>query len=228
MDITAVIPVRAGSTRIKNKNIRPFANSSLLEIKIAQLKQVEYIKTIVVSSDSDEMLKIANNNGVMAKKRPKEFCDEQTRTFNDVVQYIAEKQVESEIMMWVPCVCPMITEQKIAEGIELYMMQQEGKIGGSGVCTARLIKEYLYDEQGPVNFSVDKHVRSQDLPNWHYITNGFFIAKTQQMIDWRFVYGPNPFLFEVNKYEAIDIDDKYDFEIAEMIFNKHFRNKEGR
>ena len=34
MDITAVIPVRAGSTRVKNKNIKPFAGSSLLEIKI--------------------------------------------------------------------------------------------------------------------------------------------------------------------------------------------------
>ena len=36
MDITIVIPARAGSTRVKNKNFKPFADSSLLEIKIKQ------------------------------------------------------------------------------------------------------------------------------------------------------------------------------------------------
>jgi CMP-N-acetylneuraminic acid synthetase len=37
-NITIVIPCRAGSTRVKNKNFKPFANSSLLEIKIKQAK----------------------------------------------------------------------------------------------------------------------------------------------------------------------------------------------
>ena len=38
--ITAVVPVRAGSRRVKNKNIRPFMGSTLLEIKIDQLKKI--------------------------------------------------------------------------------------------------------------------------------------------------------------------------------------------
>ena len=39
MTITAIIPVRANSQRVKNKNIKPFANSNLLAIKIKQLQQ---------------------------------------------------------------------------------------------------------------------------------------------------------------------------------------------
>ena len=38
-NITAIIPVRKGSVRVKNKNLKPFADSSLLEIKIKQEKQ---------------------------------------------------------------------------------------------------------------------------------------------------------------------------------------------
>ena len=53
---TAVIPVRAGSRRLKNKNISKFANSNLLENKIDILKKVNLIDNIVVSSDSDLML----------------------------------------------------------------------------------------------------------------------------------------------------------------------------
>ena len=61
MDITAVIPVRAGSTRIKDKNIKPFAGSSLLEIKIEQLKRIPTVNEIIVSSDSRHMLNIAKD-----------------------------------------------------------------------------------------------------------------------------------------------------------------------
>ena len=32
--LTAVVPVRAGSQRVKDKNIKPFANSNLLKIKL--------------------------------------------------------------------------------------------------------------------------------------------------------------------------------------------------
>lgn len=57
--ITAIIPVRAGSTRLKNKNVAPFAGTNLLINKINQLKLVSEITKIVVSSDSDLMLEMA-------------------------------------------------------------------------------------------------------------------------------------------------------------------------
>ena len=50
--ITAIIPVKGNSTRLPNKNILPFADSNLLIHKIRQLKQVEGITEIIVSSDS--------------------------------------------------------------------------------------------------------------------------------------------------------------------------------
>ena len=56
-DITAVIPVREGSTRLKNKNVAPFAGTNLLINKINQLKEVKEISRIVVSSDSKHSMK---------------------------------------------------------------------------------------------------------------------------------------------------------------------------
>lgn len=216
MEFTAVIPVRMGSTRVKNKNIKPFAGSNLLQIKIDQLKEVKRINQIIVSSDSDEMLDLARKSNVIAMKRPAEYCDEVSRSFNEVVRYIATEQVKTEIMMWTPCVCPLVSASKITEGIELFQEILSGKIDADSVASAALIKEYLFDEKGPVNFSIEHHVPSQKLPNWHYITNGFFIAHREDMAKWGFVYGPHPYLCEVNKFEAIDIDDDIDFAMAEF------------
>ena len=68
--ITAIVPVKGNSTRLPNKNILPFGDSNLLLHKLDQLKQVKEITDIVVSSDSDEMLEMAEKVGVTAMKRP--------------------------------------------------------------------------------------------------------------------------------------------------------------
>ena len=57
--LIAVVPVRAGSQRVKDKNIKPFANSNLLTLKLQTLKNVANIDRIIVNSDSDDMLDIA-------------------------------------------------------------------------------------------------------------------------------------------------------------------------
>jgi CMP-N-acetylneuraminic acid synthetase len=60
--ITAIIPVRKGSQRVKNKNKKSFGNSSLLEIKINQLIKLQKrnkISEIIVTSDDDEMLRFS-------------------------------------------------------------------------------------------------------------------------------------------------------------------------
>ena len=51
-EITAVVPTRKGSERVKSKNTRPFAGKSLLEVKLdrlIELKKVGSIKDIVES-----------------------------------------------------------------------------------------------------------------------------------------------------------------------------------
>ena len=57
-NITAIIPVRAGSQRVKNKNLKTFYDSNLLEIKIKQIKQLS-VDRIIVNTDSQEAIQIA-------------------------------------------------------------------------------------------------------------------------------------------------------------------------
>ena len=56
---TAIVPVRAGSRRIKDKNIAKLGKTNLLENKINILKKIKLIDNIVVSSDSNKMLEMA-------------------------------------------------------------------------------------------------------------------------------------------------------------------------
>ena len=214
--ITAVIPVRAGSRRLPNKNILPFGDSNLLIHKIRQLKQVKELDEIVVSSDSDEMLEMAKKEGVNIHKRAIEFCDEKTKTFNEVVENIAQN-IDCDTLIWAPCVCPLTESTSYEKAIDLYKKVVLDQNQYDSVISAKLFKEYLFDENGPLNWDPTHHIPSQQLPEWKTIVNGFYITSRDNMIKWKFLYGKNPYLFILNKKEAVDIDDAEDFEVAKAL-----------
>ena len=61
--ITAIIPVRKGSQRVKNKNIKPFGGSSLLEIKIKILSKLKNIEKTLGPDLKRLQHFFDNNNG---------------------------------------------------------------------------------------------------------------------------------------------------------------------
>lgn len=215
--ITAVIPVRAGSRRLPNKNILPFGETNLLIHKIRNLKKIKKIDKIVVSTDSEAMIEMAISEDVEYQRRPYEYCDEKTKTFNEVVEYIA-LTIKTDILIWAPCVCPLVKNETFEYAINEFL-NLDTKY--DSVVSAMLLKEYIFDENKPINFSIEKHVPSQKLPNWHLIKNGFFIANAKDMARWKFVYGRHPKLIEISKFEAVDIDDISDFKLADFIYKNN-------
>lgn len=60
MKITAVIPIRTGSQRVKDKNLRPFGDTNLMQLKIENLLQVPEIDEIIVNTNSEDAIRIVN------------------------------------------------------------------------------------------------------------------------------------------------------------------------
>lgn len=77
------------------------------------------------------------------------------------------------------------------------------------LATVNRIQEYIWDGNQPLNYTMENHIISQNLPNWYIITNGVNIASRQLMLDQQYFLGLSPYLFEIDKKSAIDIDDIY-------------------
>lgn len=210
--ITAIIPVREGSRRLKNKNIAPFAGTNLLLNKINQLKQVPEITRIVVSSDSDTMLKMAEAAGVEVHKRGLEYCDEKTKSFGEVVKHICES-VEGEHILWATCTAPLVFPKLYKEAIDRYLEVLDE--GFDSLVSVEQFKRYLWDDNGPINYELGlKHVPSQQLPTMYIITDGILLARREDMIKWSYFHGTNPYKFVIDKRSAVDIDDGLDLAVA--------------
>ena len=55
-------------------------------------------------------------------------------------------------------------------------------------------------------------------PIYHF-TNGINLAPRAKIAEWHYNYGPNPYQLMVNKREAVDIDDIYDYMCALAMLN---------
>ncbi len=210
--VVAIIPVRAGSTRLKNKNIAPFAGSNLLVHKIRQLKEVAEVNKIIVSSDSDLMLSMAIDEKVGTHKRAAEYCDEVSRPFGEVVANICES-VTGDDILWAPCVAPLCEPQDYSNAIKQYFAALEA--GFDSLVSLEQFKRYVWDDRGPVNYRADiGHVKSQELPPLYYVTNAIYLAPREKMVEWKYLLGPKPYRYLLSKRASVDIDDALDLACA--------------
>jgi CMP-N,N'-diacetyllegionaminic acid synthase len=120
--MTAVVAVRAGSQRVKNKNFRPFADTNLLELKLKILIKVKNLDEIIVNSDSDIMLEIANKYNVKTQKRD-EFFASSNATNSDFHKHIAEV-TNSDFIFLAPVCSPFIGVKRHQEAINNFMMSE--------------------------------------------------------------------------------------------------------
>ncbi|MCM1498998.1 MAG: acylneuraminate cytidylyltransferase family protein [Clostridium sp.] len=211
MSMTAVVPVRGGSRRLKNKNILPFAGSNILIHKIRQLQQVAEIDDIIVTSDSDVMLEMAASQGVKTHKRAPEYCDEKTKSFGEVVEYVC-REMPGDHVAWVLATAPLLSPKDYRECIDIYYDALSN--GYDSLISLEEFHRYLLDENGPINFEMGvKHVPSQELKPFYFI-GGLTIAPRDKMMEWKYIYGKNPVRYIMNKRAGIDIDDELDYACA--------------
>ncbi len=215
MTIKALIPVRSGSVRVKNKNIAPFAGSSLLEIKVKQLLRIPELDGVVVNSNSDEMLEIAHRLGAETVKRDEYFASSSV-AISDVYEDMA-KHMDCDTILFADATNPMIEDKTIQAVISLYNARTDDY---DSVMTATPVKMFLYWNGKPINYTEDKKPRSQDLPDILALNSALHVLSREMMEKKKSIVGYKPKLYPVSREEGIDIDDPIDFAFAEFMYLK--------
>lgn len=220
MNIKALVAVRSGSTRVRNKNIRPFADSNLLEIKLKQLKRITVLNGIVVNSNDDSMLKIAERYGCETVKRDEIYASNNV-SMSDVYKNMAEN-FNGDIIAYINVTNPLLHDDTITRAINMY---RENLDKFDSLNSAHLIKEFLFKDNIPINYDLRYQPRSQDLPDIAALNFAINIISKEKMISCRNVVGYKPNIFIIDEIEATDIDNEIDFEFAEFVYkNSNMRN----
>ena len=221
MKVSALIAARSGSVRVQNKNIRPFVGSTLLEVKIEQLKRVSNIDEIVVNSNDDEILAIAEKHGAKIVRRDP-FYASNSVSMSDVYRNMAEN-MDCDIIVYANCTNPLIKDETIYDIIDFFKKNSDTY---DSVNSAHLIKEFLFKDNLPINYDLRHQPRSQDLPDISALNFAVNVLRKETMIECKNVVGYTPYLFNIDQVEATDIDNPIDFFISEQIYRKVVIEKE--
>ena len=214
-DISVVIPVREGSNRVKNKIFLPFHEElSITEWKVEQLMSVQSKDKIFLSSNSKNVESIARNMGVEYLPRNDYLSLGHDASFSEVITGVVA-DIPTEHFAWVTVVVPLMKPSEYKRAFTIYKEKVVRTKEFDSLVSVNIVKDYLWDNNGPVNYQADKnHTISQDLPDLYRVTNGLYMRDKSNTLDEGYFLGPKPYKFEVDKISAVDIDEYEDYQMA--------------
>jgi len=215
IDITVLIAVRGGSKRVPRKNIRPFGGSSMLELKVKQALRLKDVNNVVVTSDDNEMLSIAEKLGATVM-----LCDPHYATdsvpMGDVYVHLASS-LDCKDILWTPVTSPLVRDETIQDCIEIY----KNNTSVDSVVTAHRVQEYLWLGDKALNYDPKRHPRSQDLPDVYALNFAANVLPRELMIENKNILGNKFYAYMLGEIEAVDVDTEFDFLLAEYLYEKY-------
>ena len=212
MKILAVIPARAGSKGIPNKNIRIIGGYPLIHYSINNAMHSKYITDVVVTTDSPEVRIIAQQMGAKCKWRNKELCGDAI-TLDAVIADAIPENEEWDYVITMQPTSPTLSVHTLDKAIE-YAIEKDLDTLISAI-NAPHLSWGLRDGRKVPNY--EERLNRQYLPPCYMETGAFVISKASVVtVETRI--GENVDVFEIPENEAQDVDTFSDLRnvIAEL------------
>ncbi len=216
----AIIPARGGSKRLPRKNVLPLQGKPLIAWTIESALQSQYIDTVCVSSDDEEILAIAEEYKILTVNRPNELATDTATTFDAVKHSIDLISEKYEYIVLLQPTSPLRTAKHIDEAIAL--LEQKKADAVVSVCEMEhspLWSNTLHDDGSMEGFLSDEvFQRSQDLPTYYRLNGAIYICRTNSLLSEKtFFLSEKIFAYVMDREISIDIDNQIDFYTAESI-----------
>jgi len=217
MKIIALLPLKGHSERVPNKNIRIFDDKPLFQIILNKLLKISIIDEIIINTDSKEIIDIVFNKDERIKIHPRP--DKLIGDFvpmNSIIQYDLENS-EGDIFLQTHSTNPLLTVETLLSALKLFTDFTE-KYDSMFSITKHQAR--FYNEKfEAINHKPTELLRTQDLPALFEENSSFYIFSKESFSKNKYNrIGLNPYLYQMNKIESIDIDEEADFILAELIY----------
>jgi CMP-N-acetylneuraminic acid synthetase len=213
--VTALIPIKEHSERVKNKNFRLFTGKPLYHHILETLEETYAIDEVIINTDS---LIVKNEATELFPKvkihmRSDELCGD-FMSVNKIIGYDLEHS-NSDIYIQTHATNPLLKSETIAHALKKFVEVEDEY---DSVFSVNEFQTRFYDKDGKaVNHNPGELLRTQDLPPLYEENSNFYIfTKDSYNIDGKRI-GAKPYLFDMSRIESIDIDDEFSFHLAEML-----------
>ena len=226
--IVALVPSKKNSTRLKNKNfLKLYKNQTLLEITLNSLKKIKNINKVYVSSDERKAQRIAKDFKVEFINRPKKYCRSNS-TANEVISHFA-KSIKKNYYNYQNLVCiylqptsPFRSYKHIKSALNIFNKKRDKSLVSVQIDSKSIFKSVVISKKIIKPFFNEKFVTSnfQSLKKTYFPNGAIYIFRLKDFLKKNSIPISGSIPFFMSKVASMDIDDKYDFELARLIKSK--------
>lgn len=123
-----LIPARAGSKGVKDKNIRPLAGKPLIEWTIESALKSKKLDHVVVSTDSERIARVSRKAGAEIVTRPYELADDKTPMIDAVIHGLDELSrtlvKRPDLLVLLQPTSPLRASKDIDEAVDLFLASE--------------------------------------------------------------------------------------------------------
>lgn len=208
----ALVPIKMNNERTPGKNTKQFSNGvPLIQYILSSLKKAKEVDEIYVYCSKEEICDYLLP-GIKFLKRDAKY-DSADADVNDMF-YQFSVNVPADIYVLAHATAPFQKPESIDKGI---LQVKSGKYDSA--LAVRKMQEFMWENNHPMNYDTLMIPRTQDLPVVYVETTGMYIFTKDVIQKRKSRIGYNPYLLEVSRLEATDINDPIDFEIANALIS---------
>lgn len=220
----AFIFARGGSKGLPRKNIKPLAGKPLIQYSIDTALASPSIEHVFVSTDDTEIAEIASTCGATIIERPKELASDTSAewlSWRHAVEWAAKNYGTFDRFVSLPATSPLRSVDDVEDAIETLAKT------ASDICISitpasrspffNMVKKTSQGMVELVNSPVNEVSRRQDAPAVFDITTVVYVSTPEFILNNYGIFSGKVSSVEIPKERAVDIDDIYDFKLAEAI-----------
>jgi CMP-N-acetylneuraminic acid synthetase len=221
-DIVFLIPARTGSTRVVDKMLKPFANTTLMNLAIDKILQSKIIpkENFYLHIGDEELVELANKKEIKHTNRSVESLQEPVtlQRFHEWAEILNHKY-----FIIINACNPLLKVETIDNFVKQFL-----EADSNGLFGVFEKKTFLFDSEGKMLnrfFGEDKYLATLEtkfVETCYEAAHSLYAGSTEDLKNGiymgTFKEQGNPNFFVMDEIECFDIDWPWQFEVAEKLY----------
>jgi N-acylneuraminate cytidylyltransferase len=212
--VDAFLPLKGASERVPGKNMRSFAGSPLFHVIIDTLSRAERIGQVYVDTDSNEIAESASAfPEVVIRSRKPDLIGHDV-SVNWLLKDFLLDHPHIEHLAQTHCTNPLLTPGTIDAAVDAYFANP----ASTSLFTVTRVQARLYGPDGAINHNPAELLPTQNLDPIYLENSNLYVFGRSAFFEAEARITACPMMWEMDPYEAVDIDQEHDFKMAEALY----------
>ncbi len=215
--------MRHHSQRVPGKNYRLLAGKPLFHHIVETLLNVPEISDVVVDTDSEPVMDSVRRffPGVKLIQRPEHLRADNV-PMNDILLHDTA-QVQADFYLQTHSTNPLLKAETISRGIQTFLAEYPKY--DSLFSVTRWQTRLYWKDGSAINHNPLELLQTQDLPPVYEENSCLYLFTRENLERKKHRIGDKPFMLEIPRLEAVDIDEEADFQIADLLMQARMEKK---